>query len=516
MSIDVAELLVKAKASEAVVDKGPDPAVDPDGALRYHRSLWPLNQKVADGDLPEIPAGSDRVRLRRAADELAECGLAMEGNFSQGYNPRANLNASCSFSGDGTLWSRRVSVSLADPGPMDEKDALSLAQKILHHWGFAMVASMDGTLILSNAGDETSVIWDETGLRSPYGGTPGCSPAQMLRYGAVLDDFAGYGISDWATSSYSPEQALEWCKVGVRSVREAKEWQMIGLSSKKAGEWVLAGIPFYQARDWIREGYSPADAKGWNDLTRSCSMSMEWITAGYTLGQTRMWMRFASKPEEIKFLEDEGVDENQLNRLYAAGCNHHTMSALRGWVGRYKITLAEALQWAELGNDFVGPGKRGRWHKAGFTAEEVGEWQKALGTPHITLEQVKSKIAAGFDPKQGVEWSSVHSGFSDAGMVETWTEAGLKPQDAKPWVSVSREFCDYDLVADWIDKGLTPKDAKPWVQAHRAFANREVVDDWIEACPELADKPKVAARLYEIQDTEKLRLTIQLLKEAGV
>jgi hypothetical protein len=523
--MDIAELLTSDKAADTKTETAPNPLTHPEQAIAHHRKQWPLNQKVVDGDLPEAPEGSDRVRLRRMAEQMAESGIAVSGSFTQGYTSGGNIQISCSFSGSGDMWSRNARITVLDSGAISKKEMLELMQQALHTWGFAAVGAMDETLTLSTPGDEEEVMWDEVGLRPGYigHGVDKPTPAKMLQYATALGATSStmYGVSDWATGTFTPEQSREWVDKGIRTYREATGWQAIRLDADGAKEWMDAGIHLNEAKFWKGAGYTPATAKPWADVTRSYTQASEWIDGGYTPEQAAMWISFCGRglmmavPSDVQILIDAKVRAKQLQRLADAGCNGAILEPLDKWVGRYKITLVEALEWAELGPEFIGPGKRGRWHKAGFTPEEIRKWQKALGHRGITLDEVKAKITVGFDPELGSDWVEIHPGFSDATMIATWTEAGLAPADAKPWTELSRSFCNYHLVKDWADAGLGVMDAKPWIDANSSFYSYPLVQSWEEADPRLKGNPEAVAELAKFTRPELVIKTLETLGEAG-
>jgi len=522
MSINVAELLVKAKSSEKSTGAAPDPQTDPEGALRHHRSLWPLNQKVADGDLPEKPEGSDRVRLRRAAEELTGCGVIMNGSFAQTHRQNGNLSMMAGFSGSGDLWSSHAKIVLDDSGTMEPEEMLALTQKILQHWGFAAVVAINNSIILAKAGSESAAQWAETDLSPRYGGSrpSKVTPAQMLQYDRTLTGLRVYGVEDWAASSFTPEQAKDWCEKKVTSPREAEMWVSLGLDSTKAREWLDARVSVSQAGGWLGEGYTPAKAAPWAAVTADFSQAKAWIDAGYKPAGAEMWIRFCGRsvrnvtPDDVRLLIDGKVGAKQLARLSEAGCDGQIIAPLGKWVGRYKIELDEALQWAELGPEFIGPGKRGRWHKAGFTPKEIKVWQKALGRRAITLDQVQGKIAAGFDPSKGAEWTVVSPRFSDASLVSSWTEAGLTPDDARPWVALSESFCHFGIVEGWTQAGLGVKDAEKWVKENPNFVRYSRVKEWEDTDPRLVGKPELAAELERMTRPDMVSRILETMKRA--
>jgi hypothetical protein len=386
-----------------------------------------------------------------------------------------------------------------------------------------MVVVLDGSLANAEAGNNEEVRWAESGVRPSYvgAGTTPPTPEQMLQYSAALSGKRIYAVSDWATSKFSPEQARDWEDKRVTSPREATAWEARGLDSDGAEEWIMAGLQLHSAGEWMDAGYSPSDAKPWVTVGADYPQSAAWIADGYTPSQAEQWIVFCRRginrvvPADVKILMDAGVDAKQLTRLSEAGCDGTLVEALTKWVGRYKITLKEALEWAELGPDFVGPGKRGRWNKAGFSAKEVKVWQDALGTRNITLDLVKSKIVSGFDPGTSSEWLALDSHFSNADLIETWIEAGLTTKKAKPWVDAHFRFCNYHLVKEWTNAGLAPKDAKPWVDADARFCDYPLVEEWSAVDSRIKDNPVLAAKLMEIQRPETLRKALDLLSDAG-
>lgn len=519
--MDITELLTakadsKQTETEAVA---PDPAVDPQGALDFHRALWPLNDKVAKGKLPEAPEGSERVRLRRLSEELAEGGVVFTGNFAAERVPDADVTMGGSFSGSGELWNGAW-VTIHNPGP-DARQMTEMIQQALQGWGFAAIVGMDGMLMISKAGDPEEVTWDECGLRPGYTryGATKPTPAQMLQYHTVLSKSKTRhvrSVADWAGSSYDPQQSLEWTEHGVSSPQEAKVWEGLGLDAAGAKLWLSAGISSDQAGKWMAGGYTLAQAKPWNDICRRYEQSKAWIDAGYNPAQAGMWIRFHHDlyPEKVKPLLDAKIGAKQLDRLSAAGCGGSDLEPLMRWVERYKIDLPEALRWAELGPEFIGPGKRGRWHKAGFSPDDIRVWQRALGGRRISVNDVQAKIEAGFDPKQGATWAAIHSRFSNPGLVAGWTKQGLTPDDAKPWIEISQYFCDYEIVAEWTAAGLGTADAKPWVEANENFVYRYKVEEWQKAHPALKDNPTAAAELSRITQPHNLVKILEVLRKA--
>lgn len=523
--MDIAELLTSDKAADTKTETAPNPLTHPEQAIAHHRKQWPLNQKVANGDLPEAPEGSDRVRLRRMAEQMAEAGIVVSGSFTNGYTSGGNIQISCSFSGSGDIWSNNARITVLDSGAISDKEMLELMQQALHTWGFSAVGAMDNTLTLTTPGDEEEVVWDEVGLRPGYlgHGVDKPNPAQMLQYATALGATSStmYGVSDWAAGKFTPEQACEWVDKGIRTHREATGWKTIGLDADGAKEWMDAGIHLNEANLWKGAGYTPASAKPWTNVTRSYTQASDWIDGGYTPEQAAMWISFCGRglmmavPSDVQILIDAKVGAKQLQRLADAGCNGAILEPLDKWVSRYKITLTEALEWAELGPEFVGPGKRGRWNKAGFTPAEISKWQKALGYRAISLDEVKAKIAAGFDPEIGSDWVEIHSGFSDASMIATWTEAGLTPADAKAWTEISNSFCSYPRVKDWTDAGLSVADAKKWIDANHYFSSYSLVKDWEEADPRLEGNPQAAAEMAKFTNPAQVVKTLEALEQAG-
>lgn len=520
--MNIAELLTTPKNETTKSVAAPDPAVDPGGALAHHRSLWPLNQKVVDDKLPEAPEGSDRVRLRRMAETLAESGISVSGGFAASYNPSAQVMIEAYFGGSGNLQTSSPRIYINESGPMEDREMLEILQQTLQQWGFGAVATMNNTLTICEVGSEESAKWAESGLRPGYmspGSKP--TPAKMLQYNAVLGSKIGagsiYGLVGWATSPFSPEQSLEWIESGVRSSNEATSWQAMGLDPAKAKTWIDARVDVHQAKHWLGAGYTPAKAKPWNDLCRNYEQSKAWIDGGYDLATAEAWVRFCGHsrhgvvPADVQPLLDAKISAKQLERLREAGCDGRTVEPLVKWVSRYKIELSEALLWAELGPEFVGPGKRGRWHKAGFQPDDIRKWQKALGTRRISVDEVKNKMLAGFDPEAGADWIDINSRFSDASLIAGWTEAGMRPKDAKPWTDLNAMLCDYRRVKEWQDAGLGPKDAKPWIAALDTFAYYPRVEAWQKADARLASNPSAAAELARVTSPENLTRTLKIL-----
>ena len=126
-SLNIARMLEEAsRAKEETAPGPPNAAIDPEAALLYHRSLWPLNQKVVAGKLPEAPEGSDRVRMRRAAAELADNGISMDGSFANNFYDRrsevAHLVVRARFDSSGAIGTMGCKINVKNINKNNKKN----------------------------------------------------------------------------------------------------------------------------------------------------------------------------------------------------------------------------------------------------------------------------------------------------------------------------------------------------------------------------------------------------------
>ena len=507
--MDLADILT---TSEEEPQQAPDSASDPAAALDFHRSRWPLNSKVAAGTVA-AGEGSDRIRLRKVAATLSEQGFSVSGAEPASYVPGAKVSISAHFGSAGNA--SRPSVTLGDIADLEE--ALESVQNAFQRQGFAALVTMQDTIAFPSEYNEESARYVEAG---GYGGrfSGKISGEELLSWRAVISEVNEHDIEGWISIGVSAEKALQWIEAGARGSYEASRWMDAGQDCDGAKEWIAVGIGVWNSSEWVAAGLSPADAEVWVEVGVSDRASAaKWEAAGFDPDSARalLSIRGLHSPDQAKLLTDNNVPEDTISDLAAAKLNAADIEAVAEWVGRYKIELPEALEWASLGRTFIGPGKRGRWHKAGFTPQQVEVWQKVLGKQAISLDEVRALVATGHDPEAAEKWAKVNPALARGSVSQAWIDAGLGPDDAKKWVKASPEFVNYSLVKGWLDDGLDEKQAKKWAAAAAAFdqpslCDRAVVKSWIEADRRCQD-PEMTAKLMQVTSPELLPQIIELL-----
>jgi hypothetical protein len=519
-TLDLAELLTGGGSQTKQLTEAPDAAADPQGAMDFFRAAHPMNDKVASDDLPECSEGSERIRLRRVIEQLGSSGLLVSGIEPASYQRKAQISFRGTFDRSGTFGN--ATASIAD-GP-DKEQTTELVQGTLQGFGFAAVVTMEGTVeIIPAGGDAEKVAYVEVGgcrsYRSyRYNRNSQLAAVALLQWQSSIEDISESAIESWISDGYSIPQVQAWLAASVRSSYEAKMWDAMKQTPQQAAEWQQAGLVAYRVDGWLQAGKTPRQAGAWAEIGLSeYSAAEQWMKEKRPVSEAAKWSVICSgaTPDDIRYLLDGGVTGEDAVQLREAGCSRTDLRKLEEWTTKYKIELDESLQWAKLGTDFIGPGKRGRWHKAGYSPQDITLWQKALGTRSITIDQVRAKLASGYDPQAAQEWADVHPSLASSRKSDAWIEAGMKPSDAKAWVTVSADFCDYDLVLSWTDAGKTVIEAKQWAQAAElhdqpSLCHFDVVSSWMAADERCAD-PELTAKLMKLVSPDDLAQLIELL-----
>jgi len=519
-TLDLAELLTGGGSQTEQLTEAPDAAVDPQGAMDFFRAAHPMNEKVASGNLPDRPDDSERILLRRVIEQLGSAGLLVSGIEPASYQRNAQVSFSGSFDRSGTFGHATATVTDSP----DKEQTTELVQGTLQGFGFAAIVTMDGGIqITPDSGDAEKVAYIEVGGYSGYRSYRYHNRKQMaavvlLEWQSNIESISEGGIDDWITEGYSIQQTQAWLGAGVRSCYEAKLWDALQQDPAQAAVWLEAGLIAQRADGWLAAGKTARQAKVWAEIGLSeYALASEWMKEKFPVTEAAKWSRVAAgaTPDTLRYLLDGGMTGDDAEQLKEAGCFRTELRKLEEWTTKYKIELPEALQWAKLGRDFIGPGKRGRWHKAGFTPEDITLWQKALGTRDISIDQVRAKLASGYDPQAAQEWADVHPSLASSRKSEAWIAAGMKPADAKEWVAINSDFCDYDLVLSWTDSGQDASQAKQWGMAAKTYdrpdlCHFDVVSSWMAADERCAD-PELTAKLMKLVSPDDLAQLIELL-----
>lgn len=521
--MDLAELIVS--GSENQEQPEIDPITNPAEALDQHRKSWPLNQKVADGKI-ETPDGSDRIRLRRVGSKLTEMGYSVSGAEPSSYVRGAQVSFSTYFDRSGEAGAVGVSLS----GPADNPESKAVIQEAMQSEGFGFIVTIHQNLshLRADSHDQDSVRYAEAGGGSSrYGYGMGSrsnqdklSPEEFLVWSATLGGATDWEIHNWKERGLNAAEAKQWMDSGVRSAYEVQAWQKMGQDHVKAAEWRDAGVPVHSADGWISQGLSPADAELWAKIgIFEQKVVSEWQAEGITPVEAQKWtsIRGVSLPQDVKLLMEGKFSADDAKQLAQAKVTQKDLQKIEKWITNYKIELAEAIEWAKLGPGFIGPGKRGRWHKAGFTPEMIEVWQAALGKKTISLDEVKALKASGYDPEAAKEWVAVHPDLARSEASAQWIEAGFTPRQAEDWIEVDDNFVNYSLVKGWVEAGMKPEDAEPWAEVARAYNTnslyqRDRVEEWLQADPRCAD-PDFTARMTRLTDPTSLPELVKLLAE---
>lgn len=514
--MELADLIVSS-AEQDNPQQGPDPSLDPSGALDHHRNLWPLNSKVESGSLEDTD-GSDRIRLRRVGESLTDAGFSVSGAERSSFVRGAQIGFSTYFDRSGSAG--RIGVSIEQS---IAEDALGVVQQALQSQGFGAVVTVDGEIVVLDQSEAEMVRYVEAGgATSSYGRVQKreLEPEEVLSWRNSIPGISPNEISAWMDRGCDVDQAIAWQEAGITHSYEADYWMKAGRTPDQAKDWRDAGVSVHAAAEWIRAGRTPAQAEKWVQVGLSSYGSVSaWENIGLDASKAAHYLRMrgCSEPSHVQLLLDNSVAIKDVEEMVKSSITVSDIIKIREWIGRYKIELPEAIEWAKLGPEFIGPGKRGRWHKAGFTPGMIKVWQAALGKRAITLDEVRALSATGYDPEAAKDWVSVHPDLARSELSSKWLEAGLSPKQASEWVSVSDHFVNYTLVSGWIEDGLGPEEARPWADAADKFqsprlCSRPVVKDWLAADPRCSD-PETVAQLMAFTEPQTLPRIVELLEK---
>lgn len=507
--MELADLIISSSDSEKDSGAGPDPSADPKGALAHHRSEWPLNQKVSDNQI-EVPDGSDRIRLRKVIAALTDSGYSVSGAERSSHVRGAQISFSAYFDRSGSC--PRVGVTVAD----EISDALGIIQQALQAQGFGAVVTMGGEIAVIDPGDDAMTRYNEAGgiAVSYYGrSTVMVEPEELLVWRGQLPDITPNTIVSWQEAGCDLAQAVAWSAEDIDHPYEVKSWIATGRTPKQAKEWREAGLAVHSASHWIAAGRTPAEGEEWVSAgLTSYASAVAWEQDGFDADGAAPYLRLrgCSEPSDVQLLIDNKVSISDIAALADAGITTAEIRKVGEWTNKYKIEVPEAIEWAKLGGQFIGPGRRGRWHKAGYTPQEIELWQAAIGKRNITLDEVKALKASGYDPQAASDWADIHPDLARSEVSARWIESGLAPDEAEKWVSVNERFVDYRLVEGWMAAGLGPREAKPWAEANPALCDYKIVDAWQQADPRCSD-PKLVAKLMGLTNPGAFAEIVSLL-----
>jgi len=512
--MELADLIISAGSQ---TNEAPDPKVDPAAALDFHRDQWPLNSKVAEGTLATLE-GSARLRLRRVASHLSESGFSVSGAERASSVRGAQISLSAYFDQTGDCGRVDVEVTTVP----DKALALGIIQEALQGQGFGALVTINQQITIIKSGSAKEVRYLEAGgtISSYYGQSKAIAMTgdEYLTWGCRIYGIQSDQIVSWKDLGCDADQAIIWAEAGARGSYEAKDWMGCGQSPSQAKAWRDANLPAHAAQHWITDGLTVADAKPWSEVGLvSRDQVRDWQAEGFDADTASPYLslRGVSNPQQVRLLLDGKVSIINVERLAAAGISLQMISKIADWTARYKIELDEAIQWAALGAEFIGPGKRGRWHKAGYTPETIQIWQAALNKRQISLDEVRALRATGFDPQTAQDWAAIHSSLAASEMSSLWVQAGFSPDQAKPWVELSDGFTSFELVKSWLDEDLGVEDARSWAEAaekfdRRSLLNHEIVRSW-ESADARCSNPELVAELSAITTPELLPKIIELL-----
>ena len=518
--MDLAEIIISGNQQE---EQEIDLLNKPAEALDQHRKNWPLNQKVADDKLV-TPDGSDRIRLRRVGDKLTAMGFSVSGAERSNSVSGAQISFSGYFDRSGEIGSPGVTLD----AKVDDRDTKAIIQEALQTEGFNFIINLDERLVhlRPDSRNQDGVRYAEAGggdSRNGYGWRrrnpdEPLSPEELLRWKAILPDINDWQIHSWRDQGLEAADVKQWVDAGIHQSYEVQNWMRLPQTPDQAKQWRDAGISVSFAGDWITNGLSPADAQDWALIgLPDYDQVKEWKQIGFGASQAEDWVSIpgVTVPRQVAFLIDNKFTGKDAQQLHKAGIRRENLEKIEKWVANYKIELPEAVEWAKLGRDFIGPGKRGRWHKAGFTPETVKVWQAALGKQNISVDEVKALKVSGYDPEAAQEWIAVHPRLARSEISAAWIEAGLTPEQAEKWIELHEDYVDYHLVAEWLEAGLAPADAKPWAEAaekHGASSllQRSRVEEWLNADPR-CQNPELTAKLSRLTSPSALPELAELL-----